>query len=60
MGHTDYARYIDILHAHEALGYGVMSRATDPDIDARIMSKDAEKTITPDDMVNLEFTFGQR
>jgi hypothetical protein len=60
IGQTDHKEYNVGLHTYEDLLLGHKTGTMDPDADETSILLQAEKVVKPDDVVNFEFTSGQR
>ncbi|KAB8222328.1 hypothetical protein BDV33DRAFT_229606 [Aspergillus novoparasiticus] len=58
IGLNDYNGYAQGLQTYEALFAEYKEGVTGPDVDATFLLELAEKAVTPDDVVRLEFTSG--
>ncbi|KAE8369807.1 hypothetical protein BDV27DRAFT_152689 [Aspergillus caelatus] len=58
IGQNDYDGYADGLHTYETLFADYKQGVTHPDVDATFLLQLAEKAVTPDDVIHLEFSSG--
>lgn len=58
IGQNDYKGYSQGLQTYEALFSEYKEGVTNPDIDATFLLKLAEKAVTTDDVIRMDFTSG--